>query len=209
MSAPNASSSPEGEPSKEGAPSLEGAPAPQGSPSSVVTTGGTPSSAASNGEPITRPVHYWQRRARIGLVVTLFGLLVFLVGSRPGLFGIDRSPIIGFVQISVFLVGLGIICIGGYASLSSLWTDRPKSIAADIGLRLIATGYVIAVFAGMADIFGFGSQTLPRLPFFGPWQARGVEAGQAFIAFGFLLMLPFTLGEKRGKRLGHGEDLSH
>jgi hypothetical protein len=160
------------------------------------------SSAAANSEPSTRPVQYWRRRARIGLSLTLFGLLVFLIGARPAMFVMDRSPIIGFVQIAVFLVGLAIICIGGYVSLNSLWGDQPKSIAADIGLRLVATGYVIAVFAGMADIFGFGSQTLPKLPFFGPWQARGVEAGQIFIALGFLLMLPFNRGEKRGTRLG-------
>lgn len=139
----------------------------------------------------TRPIRYWQRRARVGLGLTLAGLLVFLIGARPGLFGLDRSPIIGFVQIAVFLVGLAVICIGGYISLTSLWRAQPTSIAADIGLRLVATGYVIAVFAGMADIFGLGSHSLPLLPYFGPWQARGVELGQAFIALGFFLLLPF------------------
>ncbi len=157
-------------------------------------------------EPPTRPIDYWRRRAQIGLGVTLFGFLVFLVGARPSIFSADRSLIIGFVQIAVFLVGLAIICIGGYVSMTALWGDRPTSIAADIGLRLVATGYVIAVFAGMADIFGFGSQALPKLPFFGPWQARGVEAGQALIAIGFLMLLPFNRGEKRGTRLGGGTE---
>jgi hypothetical protein len=114
----------------------------------------------------------------------------------------DRSPIIGFVQIAVFLIGLAIISIGGYISLSSLWSGQQTSIAADIGLRLVATGYVIAVFAGMADIFGFGSQPLPKLPYFGPWQARGVEVGQFLIALGFLLMIPYRRGARRAKRLG-------
>lgn len=147
-------------------------------------------------EPTTRPVTYWRRRARTGLVLTLVGFLIFLVGARPGMFVMDRSPIIGFIQIAVFLVGLAMICMGGYVSLTSLWGDQSTSIAADIGLRLVATGYVIAVFAGMADIFGFGSHALPKLPFFGPWQARGVEIGQVLIAMGFLLMLPFRRGEK-------------
>ena len=139
----------------------------------------------------TRPIRFWKRRARVGLVLTLSGFLIFLIGARPGMFGIDRSPIIGFVQIAVFLIGLAIICIGGYISLTSLWREKATSIAADIGLRLVATGYVIAVFAGMADIFGLGSHSLPLLPYFGPWQARGVEVGQAFIAVGFFLLLPF------------------
>lgn len=153
-------------------------------------------------EPNTRPLRYWHRRSRIGLGLTLGGLLIFLIGARPSMFGIDRSPIIGFVQIAVFLVGLAIICIGGYISLTSLWRDQPTSIAADIGLRLVATGYVIAVFAGMADIFGFGSHPLPKLPYFGPWQARGVEVGQVLIALGFLMLLPFNQRERRARKLG-------
>jgi hypothetical protein len=153
-------------------------------------------------EPLTRPLRYWRRRSRVGLGLTLAGLLIFLIGARPSMFGIDRSPIIGFVQIAVFLVGLAFICIGGFISLTSLWGDHPTSIAADIGLRLVATGYVIAVFAGMADIFGFGSHPLPKLPFFGPWQARGVEAGAVVIAIGFLMLIPYGLREKRARKLG-------
>ena len=65
--------------------------------------------------PNTTPIGIPSRmRVRVGLVVALFGLLIFLVGARPSLFGMDRSPVVGFVQISVFLVGLAIICIGGY-----------------------------------------------------------------------------------------------
>lgn len=150
----------------------------------------------------TRPVRYWRRRSRVGLMMTLIGFLIFLIGARPSLFGIDRSPVIGFVQIAVFLVGLAIICIGGYISLTSLWREQPTSIAADIGLRLVATGYVIAVFAGMADIFGFGSHPLPELTFFGRWQARGVEIGMAVIGLGFLLLLPYRQREKPATRLG-------
>lgn len=176
---------------------LEPVPPPADANSSPTTSGPSPVN-----EPPSRPIRYWQRRARVGLILTLIGFLVFLFGARPGMFGMDRSPVIGFIQIAVFLVGLAIICIGGYISLTSLWGDQPTSIAADIGLRLVATGYVIAVFAGMADIFGFGSQPLPKLPYFGPWQARGVEVGQAFIAVGFLMLLPYRRSAKRGTQLG-------
>ncbi len=143
-------------------------------------------------EPTTRPVQTYRTRAMIGLAFTLFGLLVFLFGAQPSLFGLDRSPVVGFVQISVFLIGLAIICLGGYASLVALWMGQAISIAADIGLRLVATGYVIAVFSGLADVLGIGSQSPPKVPFFGPWQARGVELGQVFIGVGFLLLLPYT-----------------
>ena len=133
---------------------------------------------------------------RVGLLVTLFGLLVFLVGARPSLFDLDRSPVVGFVQIAVFLVGLAIICMGGYIGLMSFWNNGKRTIAADLGSRLVATGYVVAVFSGMADVFGFGSQAPPRVPYFGPWQATGVEIGEALIAIGFLLLIPYHLRKK-------------
>lgn len=146
-----------------------------------------------------RPV--WRLRA--GLAFSLVGLLVFLLGARPALFGLDRSPIVGFVQIATFEVGLGMICIGGYIALVSLWGSEQRSIRADFGLRLVATGYVLAVFTGMADVFGFGSHPLPGVPYFGPWQARGVEVGEAIIAIGFLLLLPIISKIKRQRRNGY------
>ena len=130
-------------------------------------------------------------RIRVGLVLTTFGFLIFLLGARPSLFGLDRSPVIGFVQIGVFLIGLAIMCVGGHMSMMALWNKEKPSILADIGLRLVATGFVIAVFAGMADVFGFGSHPLPDVPYFGGWQTRGVEIGQAIIAIGFLFMIPY------------------
>ncbi|HET9589066.1 MAG TPA: hypothetical protein VFO91_09790 [Anaerolineales bacterium] len=130
-------------------------------------------------------------RIRFSLMSVAFGLLVFLIGAKPQWFGWDRSPVVGFVQIAVFLIGLGMICGGGYIGLSALWGSEQRSIIADIGLRMVGTGYVIAVFAGMADVFGMGSQPLPDVPFFGPWQAGGVLIGEAIIAIGFLMLIPY------------------
>jgi len=137
------------------------------------------------------PANQMPRRIRYGLSITLLGFLVFLLGAKPELFHLDRSPVIGFVQIAVFLVGLAIICIGGYVSLAALWNGEQKSIIADIGLRLVATGYVVAVTAGMADVFGIGTQPWPQTPYFGPWQAIGVILGEVSIAIGFFMMIPF------------------
>jgi hypothetical protein len=135
-------------------------------------------------------------RIRSGLSITLIGLLIFLVGARPAVFDLDRSPVVGFVQISVFLVGLAIICIGGYICLMAFWRNGDRSIPADIGIRLVTTGYVISVFCGMADVFGFGTQLRPRAPYFGPWQAAGVQVGEAVIAIGFLLLIPYQHSRK-------------
>ena len=133
-------------------------------------------------------------RLRASLVITMIGLFVFTVGAKPNWFGWDRSPVVGFVQIAVFLIGLAIICSGGFFGLLSLWNGTPRTIVADIGLRLVGTGYVIAVFSGMADVFGMGSQPLPGVPYFGPWQATGVLIGQVIIGIGLLMMMPYKRG---------------
>ena len=132
-------------------------------------------------------------RIRFCLITVSLGLYVFVVGAKPAWFGWDRSPVVGFIQIAVFLIGLAMICTGGYVGLIALWGKEQRSIVADIGLRLISTGYVIAVFAGMADVFGMGSQPLPGVPYFGPWQSAGVLIGQVMIAIGFLMMVPYHL----------------
>lgn len=152
----------------------------------------------SNPLPASTPVKTTPRmddvvtpRTRVSIAVTLIGLFIFSVGAKPDLFGWDRSPVVGFVQIIVFLVGLAFICLGGYIGLHALWWGHERTITSDIGSRLVATGYVFCVFTGMADIFGMGSHSAPQVPYFGPWQATGVLIGQGIIAIGFMMMIPF------------------
>jgi hypothetical protein len=130
-------------------------------------------------------------RIRFSLICVGLGLFIFVVGTRPSWFGWERVPMVGFIQIVIFLFGLAMICAGGHVGLSALWGKDQRSIIADIGSRLIGTGYVIAVFAGMADVFGMGAQTLPDNPYFGPLQASGVLIGQFVIAVGFLMLIPY------------------
>ncbi|RPJ25853.1 MAG: hypothetical protein EHM33_13375 [Chloroflexi bacterium] len=132
-------------------------------------------------------------RVRFSLIAVGLGLFLFAVGAKPNWFGWNRASVVGFVQIVTLLIGLALICLGGYVGLSALWGKEQRSIVADIGLRLIATGYVIAVFAGMADVFGMGAQTLPDNPYFGPLQATGLLIGQFVIAIGFLMLIPYHL----------------
>lgn len=151
-------------------------------------------------QPITpRPIASFNRlrmamdhdlRIRLGLVITLGGFIAFIIGCQPNLIGMDRSPIVGIVQIVIFLTGLLVICLGGLICVVALWKGQPLSIPADIGLRLIGTGYVVAFFSGFADVFGLGSHKPPNNPFFGPWQARGVMGGEVIIIIGFLVLMP-------------------
>ena len=137
-------------------------------------------------------------RVGLGLGISVFGLVMFVLGLTPGFFGLDRSPVVGFVQIAVFLVGLAIICLGGYLTLTVLWGRQEKTIAADIGYRTVATGYVVAAASGMADVFGFGSQPFPSTPYFGQWQVLGVMIGEILIIIGLLLMIPYP--KKKSER---------
>jgi hypothetical protein len=149
-----------------------------------------------NDEAAQTDLAYPKIRIQVGLALAFIGYLIFLLGARPSLFGLDRSPVVGFVQISVFLLGLAIINLGGYLTLNALWPEGKKTIAAEIGSRLISTGYVICVFTGMADIFGLGSHPLPNV-FFGPLQARGMTLGLMTIAVGFLLMIRYKRYENQ------------
>lgn len=133
-----------------------------------------------------------------GLILALIGYVFFLLGARPSLFGLDRSRVIGFVQISVFLTGLGLISFGSYMALNTFWTNGKKTILAQIGARLISTGYVICVFAGMADIFGLGSHPLPNV-FFGPLQAQGMGFGMVTIAVGLLLLIRYRRDKNKSE----------
>jgi len=54
-----------------------------------------------------------------GLVYSLF-----IIGTKPNWFGWDRAPVVGFIQIAIFLIGMALICIGGYLGLSALWAGN-------------------------------------------------------------------------------------
>lgn len=128
-------------------------------------------------------------RLQIGLALTILGFALFWLGAVPAFFGQDRSPVFGFNQIIVVASGLGFLCLGGCTCLTWLWNGRERSIAADFGWRMAWTGYIIAIWSAMTDVLGFGTKT----QFFGPWQERGLLAGQLVMAAGFLMLIPWKI----------------
>ena len=135
------------------------------------------------------PVLYPRRRIKIALLGTFFGFLLVVLGAKPEFFGMDRSPVIGFIQTATFLIGLFVISISGYFALMSFWPRGYTTITADFGLRLVATGWLIAFFSGMADVLGLGSHPLTGLVYFGRLQALGVEIGEMVIGVGLVMMI--------------------
>jgi hypothetical protein len=138
------------------------------------------------------------RWARRWMTVTFVGLFIFLIGLQPDLIGMDRSPVIGFIQVYVWLVGFAVLLIAAYATVRVVRNGKPNSLRADIGERLIATGYVVLAVASLADFIGVGAQRIPNITF-GPVQQTGVYMGLLTCALGVFLYWP------RGKATGDPE----
>lgn len=72
--------------------------------------------------------------------------------------------------------------------LIAFWNGGPKSLRADFGTRIIATGYVICAFTALADAFGFGTNPLPNV-MIGTLQSYGVMIGIFVICLGLFLAI--------------------
>lgn len=125
------------------------------------------------------------------MVLFLLGTLVFVVGTSPGLVGMDRSRVIGFIQMGIWLSGLGLALLGAFLAVRVVRNGRPMSLRAEIGTRLIATGYVVSATATLADFLSIGSHRLPWV-YFGPLQVGGLVVGVIVSLLGLALYWPRT-----------------
>ncbi len=138
------------------------------------------------------------------MTIVLIGLFIFMIGIYPNLIGMDRSPVVGFVQIGVWLLGLGILLLGSTMTVRVIRNGHPNSLRSEVGLRLIATGYVFAVAASFADFLGIGSHALPGISY-GPLQVTGLALGVLVSLFGVILYWP----RKERKASGEGQASPH
>ena len=123
------------------------------------------------------------------MTVVLAGLLLFILGVAPDLIGMDRSPVIGFVQVGTWLTGLAILLLGAYFAVRVIRNGLENTLISEVGSRLIATGYVLVAAASLADFIGIGSHPLPNI-YFGPLQVVGVVLGTLISLVGVLLYWP-------------------
>jgi uncharacterized membrane protein len=119
----------------------------------------------------------------------LLGFFIFVIGVQPDILGLNRSQTVGFVQIGVWLIGLAILLIGAYATVHVVRNGKSTSLRADIGLRLLATGYVVAAVASLADFIGVGAQRMPFITF-GPVQVIGLVVGVVLSLLGVIFYWP-------------------
>ncbi|HJL69260.1 MAG: hypothetical protein QGG60_01675 [Anaerolineales bacterium] len=127
--------------------------------------------------------------ARAGVAGVVFGFTMFLIGMFPVIVNLDLNPGVGILQLIVILFGIGVMTLGGYIyAYATRHRAMPHRLREKIGLRLLATGYVICAVSGLADVLGIGSHNIPsRLPYFGLWQSIGLISGLLLIAIGVLL----------------------
>lgn len=131
------------------------------------------------------------RRIQFFLFLDFLGAFIFLLGIQPGLFGLDRSRVIGYLQVVVFLSGFGLVVLSSFAMETLLRpAGRPWTIREDIGARLAATGYVLAAVACSADLIGLGTQPLPGAPHLGVLQSFGLILGVFVVVIGLFLYHP-------------------
>lgn len=128
-------------------------------------------------------------RFAIGLVVA--GLFVVLIGVYPSIIAMELTEGVGVLQIFVFLFGLGLMTLGGYLYVyATRHRAMPRTLREDVGVRLMATGYVFCLASGLADVLGIGSHYGAERPLLGLFQAFGVALGVAVIVVGLTLYAP-------------------
>lgn len=126
----------------------------------------------------------------LALVFFILGIILCLMAVSLDYLGLDLTPGFGAVQMLQFLLGVSCLTLAGFLYLYTLrQPDAPKSLQADIGIRLGATGLVFMYVAGFADLIGIGTHVNPSFsrPFSGPLQLAGLFLGTISIIVGMLL----------------------
>jgi hypothetical protein len=126
----------------------------------------------------------------VSLLLFLLGALLSVVSLAAEFLGLDLTPGFGIVQMFQLLIGLTLLTAAGFLHVYGLRPpDAPRSLQADIGVRLALTGLVFAYAAGLADLFGIGTHIDPRFdrPYVGWLQTLGIVLGILSITAGLLL----------------------
>lgn len=128
-------------------------------------------------------------RMVIGFLVVI-GLVFVIVSLTADGLGLDLTPGFGVVQMFQLLLGITMLTAAGYLHIYTLRaSDAPRSLQADIGMRLGATGLVLAYVAGLSDLVGIGTHAEPTFvrPFVGWLQLTGLAISILLITLGLLL----------------------
>ncbi len=128
-------------------------------------------------------------RKIVTIALILVGLILVAMSLTAEFLGVDLTPGFGIVQIFQLLLGISCLTLGVFIAISKKRQGAPKSLQADIGARLAATGLVFAYVTGLSDLFSIGTHIQPRFerPFVGPLQLGGIILSVLVIVAGLLL----------------------
>ena len=124
------------------------------------------------------------------LLSFVLGIVLCAISLAAELLGLDLTPGFGIVQMFQLLIGLTLLTFASFMYLKEIRPDSaPRSLQADIGVRLAATGLIFAYVSGLSDLIGIGTHVEPSFerPFVGPLQLGGLGLGVLSIMIGLLL----------------------
>ncbi|VAW33888.1 hypothetical protein MNBD_CHLOROFLEXI01-3772 [hydrothermal vent metagenome] len=128
---------------------------------------------------------------RRNVTLILFGIGIILVALSLGadFFGLDLTPGFGMVQMFQLLVGITALTLALFLYINAMRQEMSRSLQADIGVRLAATGLVFAYVTGLADLLSIGTHVMPQFerPFVGPLQLGGLALAVLVIVAGLTL----------------------
>lgn len=131
-------------------------------------------------------------------LLIVLGIALVIGAFTADLIGLDLTPGFGVLQTTAFLVGVTLLTIAVYLYLMELRPPgAPRSLQADVGVRLSLTGLVLCYVSGFADLIGIGTHIQPSFarPFIGPLQWGGLILGLLTLVVGVILY-----HTSRGKR---------
>lgn len=124
------------------------------------------------------------------LVLFLIGVFLIVFSVAAERFGLNLTTGFGLIQMTQLLVGLTCVTLAGFFHVYSLRPgNTPRSLQADIGVRLAATGLVFGYVSGFSDLLGIGTHLMPNFEraFVGPLQIGGLLLGVGSIVVGLVL----------------------
>jgi hypothetical protein len=123
-------------------------------------------------------------------ILAVVGVLAVLIAVGADALRLDLNPGFGLIQMFALTTGISALTLAGFLAI---WrrrpSDTPRSLQADIGVRVSLTGLVFVYIAGFADLLRVGTHLQPRFerPFTGPIQSIGMGLGLLVIVIGLVL----------------------
>lgn len=132
-----------------------------------------------------------QIRHRVGWLLLFLGLLLSAISLAAEPLGLDLTPGFGMIQMFQLLLGMTCLTLTAFIYLYGLRPENaPRSLQADISLRVVLTGVFFMYVCGLSDLVGIGTHIQANdfeRPFIGPLQFGGISLSLLLVILGLAL----------------------